>query len=202
MPRSDERSIPKGWIRGNTKIGPVLEVKVTYHLYQHGIEIKVDSMKNGSQSWIEFSRRMNKYVNELPEENCRIGQKQAHATKQAFQAASVGSRAPPQRDGTSLQQTATWPGPPKVNDMKVHKQGREAAPETRRSATRPAQRSAMGRDHLELLPESDAVYLRAPRDRWIVKPMISYLPWKKQNVFAEEEELETCIYIYVCIYEN
>ena len=69
MPRSDERSTPKGWSRGNTKIGPVLEVKVTYHLYQHGIEIKVDSMKNGSQSWIVICRRLNKYVNELLEEN-------------------------------------------------------------------------------------------------------------------------------------
>ena len=35
-----------------------------------GIGIKIDSMKNdGSQSWIVISRWMNKYVNELPEEN-------------------------------------------------------------------------------------------------------------------------------------
>ena len=61
FPRSDERSTPKGWIRGNTKISSVLEVKVTCHLYQHGIEIKVDSMKNdGSQSWLVISRRLNK----------------------------------------------------------------------------------------------------------------------------------------------
>ena len=26
LPRDDETSEPKGWIRGNTKIGPVLEV--------------------------------------------------------------------------------------------------------------------------------------------------------------------------------
>ena len=69
-PRDDERSTPKEWIRGDTKIGPILEVKVTHHLYQHGIEIKIDSMQKGrSQSWIVISRGMNKYVNELSEEN-------------------------------------------------------------------------------------------------------------------------------------
>ena len=48
----------------------VLEVKDMCHLYQCGIEIKIDSMKNdGSQSWIVSSRGKNKYVNELPEEN-------------------------------------------------------------------------------------------------------------------------------------
>ena len=42
---------PKGWIRGGDKIGPVLEAKATYHLYQYGVEIKIDSMKkHGSQS--------------------------------------------------------------------------------------------------------------------------------------------------------
>ena len=64
--RSDENSTPKGWIRGNTKIGPVLEVKVTHHSYQCGIEIRVGSLKNdGSQSWIVICRGMNKYVDEF-----------------------------------------------------------------------------------------------------------------------------------------
>ena len=31
----------KDWIRRNAKDDPVLEVKVAYHLYQYGIEIKV-----------------------------------------------------------------------------------------------------------------------------------------------------------------
>ena len=51
------------------KIGPILEVKGTHHLYQNGVEINFDSVQNdGSQSWIVISRGMNKYVNELPEE--------------------------------------------------------------------------------------------------------------------------------------
>ena len=48
---------------------PILEVMVTYHLFQYVIEIEIDSMKNfESQSWIVISKDMNKYVNELPEE--------------------------------------------------------------------------------------------------------------------------------------
>ena len=59
--RRDEGSTPKGWTRGITKIGPVSEVKVTYHLFQYGIEIKNDSMKNdGSQSRIVTSKKMKK----------------------------------------------------------------------------------------------------------------------------------------------
>ena len=70
---SDERSTPMSWIRGNTETGRVLEVKVTYHLYQYGIEIRVESMKNdGSQSSIVISRSMNKYVDELLQENGEI----------------------------------------------------------------------------------------------------------------------------------
>ena len=68
--RDDERSTPKGWIRGHTKIDRVLEIKLACHLYQYGIEIKNDSIENdGSHSWTVISRELNKYANELPEEN-------------------------------------------------------------------------------------------------------------------------------------
>ena len=30
LPREEEASQPKGWIQGNTKIGPVLEVATSY----------------------------------------------------------------------------------------------------------------------------------------------------------------------------
>ena len=38
LPRSDEQSQVKGWIRGNTKIGSVLEVKVCHHQGRYEIE--------------------------------------------------------------------------------------------------------------------------------------------------------------------
>ena len=50
-PRDDEKSKSKGWIRGNTKIDPVLEAKVVNYLKRYGIELKIDSMHyDGTQS--------------------------------------------------------------------------------------------------------------------------------------------------------
>ena len=55
-PRDDEASVPLGWIRGHTKVGPVREGKVTYQLEQYGIEVRVKSLKNdGSLSWTVIS---------------------------------------------------------------------------------------------------------------------------------------------------
>ena len=69
-PRDDEGSEAKAWTRGGTKIGTVLEVKVTNHKERYGKEIKIDSKQNdGTQSWTVISRGINKYVTELPEEN-------------------------------------------------------------------------------------------------------------------------------------
>ena len=68
LPGDSDLSRPKGWIRGNTEIGPALEVTVTYHRGRYGIEIRIDSMQNdGSQSWVVISRGMNKYVTRMPE---------------------------------------------------------------------------------------------------------------------------------------
>ena len=39
LPRDDKSSDPKGWIRGNTKIGPVLEVTTSYLQSKFGSEI-------------------------------------------------------------------------------------------------------------------------------------------------------------------
>ena len=38
LPRGDESSTSRGWIRGNTKIGPVLEVTTNYHQGKPGID--------------------------------------------------------------------------------------------------------------------------------------------------------------------
>ena len=51
--RDDHLSKVKGWIRGNTKIGPVLEVAVSYRQGRFGIESRTKSLLDaGSQSWI------------------------------------------------------------------------------------------------------------------------------------------------------
>ena len=54
LPRSDESSQPKGWIQGNIRIGPVLEITT---------RIRIWSMrKDNSQSWVRISHGSNKFV--------------------------------------------------------------------------------------------------------------------------------------------
>ena len=44
LPREDESSQPKGWIQGNTKMGPpVLEVTTSYLHGKHGVEMRIMS---------------------------------------------------------------------------------------------------------------------------------------------------------------
>ena len=53
LPRDDKSTDPKGWIQGNTKIGPALEVTTSYVQGQHGVEIRIESVnKDNSHSWV------------------------------------------------------------------------------------------------------------------------------------------------------
>ena len=68
LPRDEESSKPKGWIRGNTKIGPILEVVTNCHQGKHNVEIRIEpSSKDGSHSKIRISFRVNKFVRDLTE---------------------------------------------------------------------------------------------------------------------------------------
>ena len=44
LPRDEKSSDPKGWIRGNTKIGPVFEVATSCLQGEYGVEIKIMSV--------------------------------------------------------------------------------------------------------------------------------------------------------------
>ena len=43
LPREDGSSQSRGWIQGNTKIGPVMEVTTSYLHGKHGIGIRIMS---------------------------------------------------------------------------------------------------------------------------------------------------------------
>ena len=65
-PRDEQSSDPKGWIRGNTKIGPVLEVTTSYLLGENGVEIRIESVnKDNSHSWVRISHGLNMLVTDL-----------------------------------------------------------------------------------------------------------------------------------------
>ena len=56
LPRNDESSQPKGWIQGNTRIGPVLEITTSYLYGKLGVEIRIWSLsEDNTQSWVRIS---------------------------------------------------------------------------------------------------------------------------------------------------
>ena len=66
LPRDETSSDPKGWIRGNTKIWPVLEVTTSYLQGKYGVEIRIESVHtDNSHSWVRISHGLNKLVTEL-----------------------------------------------------------------------------------------------------------------------------------------
>ena len=66
LPRDEDSSEPKGWIRGNTEIGPVLEVTICCLQGKYGVEIRIKSMnKDNSHSWVRISHGSNKFVMNL-----------------------------------------------------------------------------------------------------------------------------------------
>ena len=70
LPRDDESSQPRGWIQGNTRIGPVLEVTTSYLYGKCGIEIRIKSVnQDDSHSWFRVSYGTVKYVTDSIEDN-------------------------------------------------------------------------------------------------------------------------------------
>ena len=103
LPRSDESSQPKGWIQGNTKIGPVLEITTSCLYGKHGIEIRIWSLrKDNSQSWVRISHGSNKFVvdsnnNNNTEVSDELPEEQASQLKVKDFAARSKAKAKPQR---------------------------------------------------------------------------------------------------------
>ena len=54
LPRDEKSTDPK--IRGNTQIGPVLEITTSYLQGKYGVEIRIESVnKDNSHSWVRIS---------------------------------------------------------------------------------------------------------------------------------------------------
>ena len=59
--RDDPASQAKGWIQGNSRIGPVLEVTTSCLYGIYGIEIRIWSLsQDNSHSWVRISHGSNK----------------------------------------------------------------------------------------------------------------------------------------------
>ena len=102
LPRSDELSQPKGWIQGNTKIGPVLEVTTSYLYGKHGVEIRIWSLsEDNTHSWVRISHGSNKFVFDSNDNNTEVPddlpEEQASQLKMRDFAARSKAKAKPQR---------------------------------------------------------------------------------------------------------
>ena len=72
LPRDDPASQPKGWIQGNMRIGPVLEVTTSFQHFKYGIEIRIESVnQDDSHSWVRISYGTVKYVIDSIQDNYR-----------------------------------------------------------------------------------------------------------------------------------
>ena len=74
LPGDDPASQPKGWIQGNMRNGPVLEVTTSFQHFKYGIEIRIESVnKDSSHSWVRISNGTVKYViGSIEEKNSEI----------------------------------------------------------------------------------------------------------------------------------
>ena len=64
--REEAASQPKGWIQGNTKFGPLLEVATSYLHGKHGVEVRIMFLsRDNTHSWVRISHGSNKFVMNL-----------------------------------------------------------------------------------------------------------------------------------------
>ena len=114
LPRDEEASQPKGWIQGNTKIGPVLEVATCCLHGKYGVEIRIMSMnKDNSHSWVRISHGSNKFVMNLNNNEQEIPEVQLEEYALKLDAKDFASRskakAKPQRREPAGSSTRTIP---------------------------------------------------------------------------------------------
>ena len=101
LPRDDPASQPKGWIQGNMRIGPVLEVTTSFQHFKYRIEIRIESVnQDNSHSWVRISYGTVKYVNDSVEDNTEIPadpqEEQIPQTSTSVVAARSKAKAKPQ----------------------------------------------------------------------------------------------------------
>ena len=101
LPRDDRASQPKGWIQGNMRIGPVLEVTTSFQHFKYGIEIRIESVnQDDSHSWVRISYGTVKYVIDSIEDNTEIPadpqEEQIPQTSTSVVAARSKAKAKPQ----------------------------------------------------------------------------------------------------------
>ena len=105
LPRDDPASQAKGWIQGNSRIGPVLEVTTSYLYGKYGVEIRIWSLsQDNSHCWVRISHGANKYVVDSNYNNTEVladlPEEQASQSSVRVVAARSKAKAKPQKRET------------------------------------------------------------------------------------------------------
>ena len=111
LPRNEETSEPKGCVRGNTKMGPVLGVAICC---LHGKYIRIMSVnKDNSHSWVRISHGSNKLVMNLNNNEQETSEVQFEEYALRLNAGDFAGRskakAKPQRRDSVSSSTSTIP---------------------------------------------------------------------------------------------
>ena len=112
LPRDEEASQARGWIQGNTKIGPVFEVATCCLYGEYGVEIRIMSMnKDNSHSWVRIYHGSNKFVTNLNNNEQELPEVQLEEYALKLNASDFASRskakAKPQRRDSARSSTRT-----------------------------------------------------------------------------------------------
>ena len=129
LPRDEEASQTKGWIQGNTKIGPVVEIATCCLHGKYGVEIRIMSVnKDNSHYWVRIFHGSNKFVGNLNNNEQEIPEVQLEEytlklDAKNFACRSKGKAKPQRRDSVSFS-TRTIPigkeiGP-MLNEGNIH----------------------------------------------------------------------------------
>ena len=111
LPRDDGSSHPRGWIQGNTRIGPVLEVTTSYLYGKFGIEIRIWSLsEDNSHSWVRISHGSNKFVIDSNYNNTEVSadlpeEQTSQSSVKVFAARSKAKAKPQKRELVELPST-------------------------------------------------------------------------------------------------
>ena len=119
LPRGEKSSDPRGWIRGNTKIRPVLEVTTSNLQGKYEVEIRIESVKKGnSHSWVRISHGLKKLVTDMIDKEYDDNEQETSETKSedfalktnvlAFASRSK-AKAKPRRSTSAYSSTRTVP---------------------------------------------------------------------------------------------
>ena len=119
LPRDENSTDPEGWIRENTKIGPVLEVTTSNLQGKYGVEVRIGSVhKDNSHSWVKISHGLNKLVTDLIDKKYYDKEQETSETKTEIFALNTDvfafasrskAKAKPRRPTSACSSTRTVP---------------------------------------------------------------------------------------------